>query len=269
MSTLPMPAARLRPAEPVLPAVEPVEALAAQIAQARLLPADLKPLPRLVTWNMPLETATEQFRRLAVRLQNLRTQRELGALVISSGAPREGKSLIAANLAMTLARLRQERVLLLEGDLHRPTLLHRLRIPEQPQPGLGNWLESKVSLSECLLRHPTVPLWLLPGGQVTRPPLELLENARLGAWMRQLKQHFDWVVVDAPPLLPLADASHWINISDGVLLIIRQHLTRRAEVRQVMELLTPGSLVGVVLNDSTGPEHRYYSQYYYGRRSKD
>ncbi len=267
MSTLPMPAPRLSvPAAAPEPARVPLEP---PWSQAQLLPDNLNPHPRLIAWTRPQEMEAEQFRRLAVRLQNLRGQRKMQLLVITSGAPREGKSLIAANLAMILARLRQDRVLLLEGDLHRPTLMHRLKLSEKT-PGLGNWLEGQVPLPDCLWRHPVEPLWLIPAGQVTRPPLELLERAQLSEFAQQFRQNFDWVLVDAPPVLPLADASHWTGIADGVLLVIRQHLTRRSEIRQVQELLSPPLLAGVVLNDSSGPEHRYYSQYYYSRRrSKD
>ncbi len=242
--------------------------LETELAKVRLLPETMSPHPRLVAWTKPDEMEAEQFRRLAVRLQGLRAQREIKLLVITSGAPREGKSLIAANLAMIMSRLSRERVLLLEGDLHRPTLMRRLKLSEKA-PGLGNWLEKQCPFSDCMMRHPTESLWVLPAGQVQRPPLELLEQARLSNWARQLKQHFDWVLVDAPPLLPLADANHWTAIADSVLLVVRQHMTRRSELRQVLELVDSRMLIGVVLNDSSGPEHRYYSQYYYSRRSKD
>ncbi len=219
----------------------------------------------LVAAVSPESLGAEQYRRLAIRLQHLRTQRPLSKLLISSAAPHEGKSLSAANLALTLARPCQQRVLLLEGDLHRPALLARLGA--QHGLGLADWLQQRAPLNKCLARWPDLPLWVLPASRATRPPLELLQAQSPARLLSQLDASFDWIVIDSPPLLPLADACHWAQAADGVLMVVRANRTRRSDLELALRQLDRSNWLGVIFNDCHAAEHRYYTQYYPGRAS--
>lgn len=214
----------------------------------------------LVAHTQPKSVGAEQFRRLAVSLRHLRSRRPLRRLLITSAAPAEGKSVSAANLAITLARPGTGRVLLLEGDLHRPALLRRMGV--QFSGGLADWLEGRRELADCLARWPDLPLWVLPAAQAQALPLELLQSTPPADILRAVEGLFDWIVVDAPPLLPMADAAHWAEAADGVLLVVRPGRTRRADLAQARTQLRADRWLGVILNDCSSREHSYYGQYY-------
>ncbi|MGH9467970.1 MAG: tyrosine-protein kinase family protein [Terriglobales bacterium] len=213
-----------------------------------------------VACSHPQSVGAEQFRRLAVGLQHLRARRPLRKILVTSAAPGEGKSISAANLALTLARPGRERVLLVEGDLHRPTLPARMGV--RPELGLADWLEQREPLRRCLARWPDAPLWLLPAGHSHGVPLELLVAHAPGEMLRELEPWFDWIIMDSPPLLPMADATHWALAADGVLLVVRAHATRRADVEEAVRRFDRATWLGVILNDCRAREHRYYGHYY-------
>lgn len=225
----------------------------------------LPPLPvpgRLAACADPQSVGAEQFRRLAVTLQHIRAQRPLHTVLVSSAAPAEGKSISAANLAYTLARPGCERVLLLEGDLHRPALLARMGVKRER--GLADWLEQRLPLAQCMARWSGLPLWLLPAGRRRRLPLELLQTWTPACILQLLAPHFDWIIVDSPPLLPMADAAHWACAVDGVILTIRADRTRLADLQLAVRQLERKKFLGVVLNECSAREHSYYRRYYPG-----
>ncbi|MGH9488630.1 MAG: CpsD/CapB family tyrosine-protein kinase [Terriglobales bacterium] len=230
------------------------------LERAQELALPLPPPPAFAAYTHPQSVGAEQFRRLAVGLRHLRAHRNLRKLLVTSAAPGEGKSISAANLALTLARPGNERVLLLEGDLHRPALLGRMGVHHDT--GLADWLEQRAPLAACLARWPQLPLWVLPAARSRSLPLELLQACAPGEILRPLEPLFDWIVVDAPPLLPMADACHWACAADGVLLVVRVHRTRRSDLEQAMRQLERETWLGVILNDCASREHAYYSQYY-------
>jgi capsular exopolysaccharide synthesis family protein len=210
----------------------------------------------------PQSVGAEQFRRLAVGLLHARTRRPLAKVLVTSAAPGEGKSVSAANLAFTLARPGRQRVLLLEGDLHRPALLARMGL--RHEGGLADWLEQRRALPECMARWSGLPLWVLPAGRSAGLPLELLQACSPISILRLLEPHFDWIVIDAPPLLPMADAAHWARAADGVLLVARANHSRQSDLQQGARQLEREKWLGVILNDYSAREHRYYDQYYPG-----
>jgi len=237
-----------------LDAIPPLELPALSEARAARLPA----------WSDPEGLGAEQYRRLAIELLHLRARRPLQKILITSAAPAEGKSLCAANLALTLARANasggSSRVLLLEGDLHRPALLKRMGV--RHPTGLADWLERRAALAQCLARWPDLPLWLLPAARVSRIPLELLHARLPEQILASFAPHFGWIILDAPPLLPMADAMHWARAADGVVLVVREHRTRRSDLLKAARQIEPEKWLGLVLNHCSVPEHRYYSQYY-------
>ena len=201
----------------------------------------------------------EKFRFLAVRLRQLRQSRPLKKVLITSTIPQEGKSTVAANLACTLARRKQHKTLLLEGDLRRPTIAHKLGFGQVP--GLSEWLRGETE-SMNIYRIEELGLWVLPAGNAPENPLELMQSGKLAPLMEQLSEWFDWIIIDSPPVLPLADTSVWVRLSDGILLVTRNGTTERQHLNRGLEALEKTKLLGALVNNSTNAAHSDYYQRY-------
>ena len=202
--------------------------------------------------------AGEAFHLLGVRLRHLRRQRPLKKVLITSTIPQEGKSMVAANLACTLALRTQQRVLLLEGDVRRPTQSKIFGLP--PKSGICEWLGGKGSLVKNMYRLEGPGIWILPAGMATSDSLDLLQSGRAIPMMEQLTNWFDWVVIDSPPILPLADTSVWTNMADGILIVARQGITQKRQLKRGLEALGNQKLIGAILNSAKSVEH---TDYYY------
>lgn len=216
------------------------------------------PKTRLLCMADSNSLASEAFRLLGVRLRHLRRDRQLRKLLVTSTIPEEGKSMVAANLAYTLAVTTRQRTLLLEGDVRRPSLTAKFALGDQP--GLCEWLHSGRTQKPALYKVEGPGFWILPAGRAEGNPLELLQSRRLGMLIDQLAAAFEWIVIDSPPLLPLADTSVWSRIADGILLVARQGTTRKRQLKRGLEALEPKKLIGALVNSSTsaGDTDYYY-----------
>lgn len=221
------------------------------------LPVVLASQSRLVCFEEE-SLAAEAFRLLGVRLRHLRRDRPLRRLLITSTIPEEGKSMVAANLASTLALTTNQKVLLLEGDLRRPSLFKVFGIGRNP--GLCEYLQGDREIAKCIYRLENPSLWILPAGSVQNNALELLQSAKLSDLMDKLATLFDWIIVDSPPVLPLADTSVWARLADGILLVTRQGITEKRHLKRGIEALESKKLIGALLNCSKNSAH---SEYYY------
>jgi capsular exopolysaccharide synthesis family protein len=204
--------------------------------------------------------ATEAFHLLGVRLRNLRRQREFKSLLITSTVPKEGKSVVAANLACTLSSGRRQKVLLLEGDVRRPT--QSAIFGFAPLPGLCDYLQGKRSLSACLYHVPKASMWFLPAGNHLGDIRELIQSPQLPDLMKTLSRWFDWIVIDSPPILPLVDTSIWARLADRIMIVARHGTTRKGDLQKGLETLDQSKIIHAVLNDSKSTNDTY--DYYYG-----
>jgi capsular exopolysaccharide synthesis family protein len=170
--------------------------------------------------------------------------------------PQEGKSMIAANLACELARSTPQRVLLLEGDLRRPSLSRTFGVGRNL--GLSEYLQGDQVLNESIYYLEDPHLWLLPSGGAPTRALELLQSARISALPEQLAPIFDWIIIDSPPVLPLADTSVWMRLADAILLVVRPGTTERRRLQRGLEALESKKLIGTIVNGSTHPADGYY-----------
>jgi capsular exopolysaccharide synthesis family protein len=226
-----------------------------RLDQATVLRPPFNSRSRLVSLTESGSLGAEKFMLLAARLQQLRDQRQLKKVVLTSSVKHEGKSLLAANLALSLAGSKQQRVLLLEGDLRHPALPQVFGCV-QPK-GLTEAVYGKGSASKFLYRMDALPLWLFFAGALRSRPLELLQSPLLIELLADLEECFDWIVIDAPPVLPLADADLWVQLSDGVLLVVRNHVTPRDILQRALDNLDKRALLGVILNEASGLNHGY------------
>src|SRR5437667_2547802 len=192
------------------------------------VPVVIKPDSRLVCLTQKDSLAAEKFRFLAVRLRQLQQNRAVKKLLVTSTIPEEGKSMISANLALSLARKKRQRVLLIEGDLRRPTLYKSFGLTRLP--GASEWLKSGSNEVRNVYHIEEAGLWFLPAGSLPENPMELMQSGRLAELMEQLAVWFDWIVIDSPPVLPLADTSVWSRLADGILLVAREGTNKKREL---------------------------------------
>lgn len=203
----------------------------------------------------------EKFRTLRSRLYQLRELRKLSAVAVSSAMPGEGKTFVSANLAYVLAKQRERKVLLIDADLRHSSMANVLGAPSSP--GLSDFISGRARLEEVLHRGETENLFFLPVGRLDPHPGELIASPKMQQLMEQLRPLFDWIVVDTPPVLPVADASILADLCDGVLLVVRSGATDVKYAARAKAEFKSEQLLGVVLNRSTETHTRYSEMYGY------
>jgi capsular exopolysaccharide synthesis family protein len=244
-------------------AAEPLpaeETRTSDFGQFQSLPILVPPNSRVVTLTEKESLAAEKFRFLGVRLRQLQQSRPLKKVLITSTIPEEGKSMVSANLAVTLARKKQQKVLLLEGDLRRPVLASQFGLGKLA--GLSEWLQGDPTPIRNIYHLEGAGFWLLPAGRPPENPLELMQSGRLSSLLDQLAGWFDWIVIDSPPLLPLADTTVWTRLVDGILLVAREGKTEKRQLQRGLQVLDQSKWLGVVINSCTNTDHTNYYQRY-------
>jgi capsular exopolysaccharide synthesis family protein len=215
--------------------------------------SSLKPNPHLAALADTDRLAGERYHTLAVRILGLRSRRELKTLLVTSAGQKEGKTTVALNLAWVLSKPSERRVLLLEADLRRPAICRLLGMA----PGNG-WLEVLTARSDvagAVTRIDPNGLHLLtasPCGD-SRGSLnaaELLASSRLDEIISELREQFDFVIIDAPAISEFADAQRLASIADGTMMVARAGRTTNAAVTEALKLVPQDRRVGVVLNES-------------------
>jgi capsular exopolysaccharide synthesis family protein len=230
-----------------------------ELDQCTTLRVSLARNSRLVSVGGEESLGAEKFRFLAVRLRQMRQTRPLKKLLVTSTIPQEGKSTVSANLACTLARRKQTRTLLLEGDLRRPTLALQFGVGKVP--GLSEWFHGD-SPSLNIYRLGGLGLWFLPAGSAPENPLEMMQSGKINGLMEQLCAWFDWIVIDSPPVLPLGDTSVWARMADGILLVTRRGITEKQQLKKGLAALDQSKLLGALVNGSMDAAHSdYYKRY--------
>jgi protein-tyrosine kinase len=216
----------------------------------------------------------EQFRSLRSRIYQARYEAPLKTIVISSGMPSEGKSFVAANLAMNLARNGVNNILLIDGDLRRPTLHSLLGAPNTP--GLTEYLAGTTELKDIMQRDCTFKilesssvgsisnLTFIPSGKCGDNSSELVTNHRIEELVATLSPHFDWILIDSPPVLAVTDAVELCHAADAVLLIARGGRTPYDVAQRTQAAFSKSRILGFVLNDVKTvlrPGYNYYDYY--------
>ena len=220
----------------------------------------IRPGSRLFCLTQRDSLGAEKFRFLGVRLRQMQQNRMIKRILVTSTIPEEGKSTISANLACTLARKRQHKVLLVDGDLRRPSLNRLLGL--QHLSGLSEYLQADAEVREPIYRLEEPGFWFIPAGAPPENPLDLMNSTRYNALLERLSEWFDWIVIDTPPVLPLADTSVWAKAADGILLVTREGTTRKRQLQRGLAALDATKLLGVVINSTHSTEHDNYYQHY-------
>ena len=226
---------------------------------------------RQTEWNPDLKTmlffgaeehasGMEEFRTLRSRLYQAREKQPLSKLLVSSALPKEGKSFTAANLAQVLVRQHGKRALLIDADLRNPQL--HVLLGAEPGPGLSEYLQAEADELSIIQRGPMPNLFLIPGGERSPNPAELVANGRMKLLLNRLEPIFDWVILDSPPAAVVSDAVLLANDCDAVLLVVRSNSTPVDAARRARREFGEHNVIGVVLN-GIPLEQSPYSQYYY------
>lgn len=245
----------------VVPFPPVTETVAAPIAPAAPAPPSARgPVSFSSEWRDRLATSkgadpvfVEQFRRLAAILHSAQAASGIRVLMITSATPEDGKTMTSLNLSLVLSESYRKRVLLIDADLRRPSLGKAAELTSAP--GLSDAL--KAPADQKLAIVPVTPtLTLLPAGRPDPDPMGALTSPRMRQILQEAASRFEWVVLDAPPMGPLADASLLAEMADAAIFVIRAGRTQHPAVKKAIDALGRERLLGVVLNgvDRLPPE---------------
>jgi capsular exopolysaccharide synthesis family protein len=217
-----------------------------------------EPVPLLVVAAEPASVAAEQYRLLRTHLSARDRVRRLQVVLITSPCNGDGKTLTAANLAVSMAQEFQHRVLLLEADLRRPTVGGLFDLPASE--GLAGVLIGSATLASALVPVPGQHLTVLPAGDPPARPTELIGSTAMHRTMEALRSQFDRVVVDTPPVA-LADTHLLGSFADGILMVVRAGVTPRDAVERSLAAFDRDKMLGLVLNEVEGTMDGYAYEY--------
>jgi polysaccharide biosynthesis transport protein len=212
----------------------------------------------LVSKWRPWSVVTEQFRVAATRLTLMQGNRGNTVIIVTSAVKGEGKSAVAVNLGYVLARDLGKSTLIIDADLKRP-VVHGY-MGTTLAPGLQDLLAGERSVDACLHSQGELPLWVMPSGTPADQTIELSKINRLNEIIGQLRGRFDYIILDAPPILPLADMHVLSGMADVVALVIRAGITRQALVQKALATLKPLTAPCILLNGLQAEVVPYYMQ---------
>jgi protein-tyrosine kinase len=225
---------------------------------------DLSTLPGVekLMVNSRLTRPVEQYRRLAARLLMARAETGTQLVMVTSAFPAEGKTLTSSNLALTLSESYKRDVLLIDGDLRRPTIHELFRIPNVS--GLNDGLQLGAERKIPLINY-TDHLSILTAGRPDSDPMSVLSGERMRRVLREAKKRFEWVIIDTPPVALLPDAHLLSGLVDAVLLVIQSGQTPLPALKMAVQAVGRERVLGVVLNRADNPiasaAYDYYGNY--------
>jgi capsular exopolysaccharide synthesis family protein len=206
----------------------------------------------------------EQHRLLRTKLLLAQKEKGIKKILVTSAVPDEGKTTISCSLAGVLAQEPGKRIVLIEADLRRPMAAKVLGCSHPENlPGLGHVLRGEMSPEEVLLKSSDTEFFLLPSGGRANNPAELLSSANLDRALESLMESFDWIVIDSPPVLSLADSALLAAVVDFTLLVVRSSFTSSKLVQEAIRRIGKEKIGGIALNRvKQHNQLRYYHTYY-------
>jgi capsular exopolysaccharide synthesis family protein len=202
----------------------------------------------------------EQYRRMAATLHHAQASHGLKVVMVTSALMGEGKTLTAANLALTLSESYKKNVLLIDGDLRRPGLHTLFKIDSSP--GLSEGLLAGED-QRLAVRQLSPRLGVLTAGQPSSDPIAGLTSPRMKQVIEEARDAFDWVIIDTPPVTLLPDANLLASMADGAIMVVRAGSTPWDLAQRAVLRLGKAHVLGVVLNRSTSPSPDSSYGYYY------
>jgi capsular exopolysaccharide synthesis family protein len=220
----------------------------------------------IVSWTDPESVVAEQYRVLALKVQQQCEATQSKVILITSSAGGEGKSVTAVNLAISLTATADGPVLLVDGDMRKPSVNEYIDVIATPGKSFYNLLlRSDDELEKYIQTVNT--LNVITGNIPTTNPVSALASPKARALFDRLRKNYAFIVIDAPPMLPIAD-SHILNgLADKVLFVVRARQTPRELFRHALEGLEGSNLLGAVLNDVDYQRSRYAYAYEYYKKA--
>ena len=216
---------------------------------------------KVVIGPLSMPGVVEQYRRLAATLHHSQQQTGLKMVMVTSAMPSEGKTLTATNLALTLSESYKRHVLIIDADLRRPSMHEIFQVPNGA--GLNEALTAPNGAPAAIELSPS--LTLLPAGRPNPDPMGILTSPAMGDLLRGASAHFDWVIVDTPPVGLLTDASLLAGMVDGVIMVVGAGRVSYKIVQRAVDAVGRIRILGVVLNRSTessiGASYDYHGYY--------
>lgn len=223
--------------------------------------------PHLVPLVAPESFEAEPYRVLGHLLGQMRAETGRRVIAVSSPCSGDGKTSTTINLAGTLAQEPKTRVLLVEAEIRRPSVARYLGLRHTTGGLVGGLLDPALTLQQIVQHCPPFDFDVLLAGRWSTSPYDVLKLPRFGALFQEARAHYDYVIVDTPPLLPFADCrliEQWV---DGLLVVVAAHKTPRKMLTEALETVDAEKLVGLVLNQDDQHAARYDLAYRYYTRS--
>lgn len=217
---------------------------------------------RLITYLYPKSTISEQFRMLRSNIMFSSIDHDIKKIVVTSAAPEAGKSTVAANVAVAYAQA-DKKVLLLDGDLRKPTVQHIFAAKNVF--GLSNLITNQITIENAVQNTQIENLSIMTSGPIPPNPSELLASNRFKELFLKFESQFDIIIVDTPPVLAVTDAVIMSTLSDGAIIVTNVETNNKHHLIKAKELLSNSevNLLGIVLNnvDQTYKDNYYYYEY--------
>lgn len=226
------------------------------------------PAEQLVSLVAPASLEADQYRGLRHTVERMHRDAGLQVLAITSPGAGDGKTVTTLNLAGALAQSRDARVLVIDADLHRPSVAEYLGLdvaaePSDPAGLAGALTRDAGTIDQAVRRLESLNLSVLPAGRCAGGVYELLNSPRLEAVLNEARRTYDFVLVDTPPLIPLPDCrlvGQWV---DGFMVVVTAHRTPRKALGEALMVLDPSKVVGLVFNGDDRPMTPYSTYYGY------
>ncbi|SDT96572.1 polysaccharide biosynthesis tyrosine autokinase [Desulfobacula phenolica] len=233
-----------------------------EIPEKEVMPGNID--PSLVTVHSPHSIESEQFRLLKNNILFPEIGTPPKSIMITSPSPDEGKSFVAANLAISIAGSIDEHVLLMDCDLRLPTIHKLFGLPDTK--GLSDHLSTAISLNDLLLKTFIPKLTILPGGTIPRNPSELLSSGQMRSLIHEVKLRYRdrYIIIDTPPPYITSEGNALARQVDGIIVIIRHGKTRIKDVQDIINIYGKEKIIGVVHNFAEKRPGYGYGYYKYG-----
>ncbi len=221
----------------------------------------------VVTKWQPRSVIAEQYRVIASQMSLLEAGRSCSIVALTSSVKGEGKSTTAINIAYTLARDLAKRTVLVDCDFKCPAVHRYLSLSQQP--GLVDVLKDRAPLESSLRQIDDIPLWVLPVGGLSKQSTDLPRAQVLARLFGTLREQFEYILIDAPPILPLADMNVLGQLADELIMIIRACVTQQQVVHRALRTWRPRTPPHIILNGVEASDMPYYMHYDYHARSAE
>ncbi len=216
----------------------------------------------LVSLASPTSFAAEQYRGLRLKIERLRQNRGLRVMAVTSPGVNDGKTVTSINLAAACAQAAGVRVLLIDADLRRPSVGTYLGLGHWEDSGLSDALSRNDLTLSAVVRQTSYGLSVVPAGSRSTPVHELFESPRFDALLGEARQHYDLVILDTPPLLPVNDALVLSRAVDGLLIVVAANETPRKLLEDALDLVDASKVLGIVFNRDDARAAEQYNEYY-------